>query len=439
MSRRVVITGVGCATPLGLCIAQVWGNLIEGRSGIGPITLFDAADFPVRIAAEVKGLDQADFGGNDIDWLEHPRQTRFAVTSAAQAVESSGIRGSTIDPTRFGVYLGCGEIFWDLSQFGPIMARAIQDGCFDHRKFFRDAIQNSDGRREQNNEPNMPSYCLAGLFNAQGPNVNCIAACASSSQAIGGAAEIIRRGEADAMLAGGSHSMVDPMAMSGLHRLAVLSTANEMGPAAMRPFDGERAGFVVGEGGAVIVLEELGHARARGAEILGELTGFASGHDAYRVTDTHPEGRGYVHCVHQALKQANLNLTDVDYINAHGTSTVMNDRIETLALKHAFGRDAYRIPVSSTKSMMGHSTTACGAMEMIVALMAVRTGVIPPTINHEVPDPHCDLDYVPNTAREISCRHVLSNSLGFGGQNAALIVSRFDEGVPSKGRSVTAA
>jgi 3-oxoacyl-[acyl-carrier-protein] synthase II len=215
--------------------------------------------------------------------------------------------------------------------------------------------------------------------------------------------------------------------VSGLHLLSVLSTANEKGPAAMRPFDGERAGFVVGEGGAVVVLEELEHARARGAEILGELTGFASGHDAYRVTDTHPQGRGYVHCVRQALKQASLNLTDVDYINAHGTSTVMNDRIETVALKQAFGQDAYRIPVSSTKSMMGHSTTACGAMEMIVALMAVRTGVVPPTINYEVFDPDCDLDYVPNTAREIQCRHVLSNSLGFGGQNAALIVSRFDE------------
>lgn len=439
MSRRVVITGVGCATPLGTNLAQVWGNLTAGRSGIGTISLFDAADYPVRIAAEVKRLDEADFGGHKIDWLEHPRQTRFAVTSAIQAVKASGISDHVVDPTRFGVYLGCGEIFWDLTQFGPLMAQASREGRFDAQKFFRDAVEKSSGRRQENNEPNMPSYCLAGLFDAQGPNLNCIAACASSSQAIGGAAEIIRRGEADAMLAGGSHSMVDPMAMSGLHLLSVLSTANEMGPAAMRPFDGERTGFVVGEGGAVVVLEELEHARARGAEILGELTGFASGHDAYRVTDTHPEGRGYVHCVHQALKQASLNLTDVDYINAHGTSTVMNDRIETLALKNAFGRQAYRIPVSSTKSMMGHSTTACGAMEMIVALMAVRTGVVPPTINYEVPDPHCDLDYVPNTAREIPCRHVLSNSLGFGGQNATLIVSRFDEASPSRGRSVTAA
>lgn len=234
------------------------------------------------------------------------------------------------------------------------------------------------------------------------------------------------------MFAGGAHSMVDPIAVSGLHLLSVLSTANDRGPAAMRPFDGQREGFVVGEGGAVVVLEELEHARARGAEILGELTGFASGHDAYRVTDTHPEGRGYVRCVLQALKHAGLNVTDIDYINAHGTSTVLNDRIETLALKQAFGQDAYRIPISSTKSMMGHATTACGALEMIVALMAVRTGVIPPTINYEVPDPQCDLDYVPNSAREIDCRHVLSNSLGFGGQNAAIIVSRFDEASPSK-------
>ncbi len=430
MSRRVVITGVGCATPLGSDVTQVWKSLTEGRSGIGPITLFDASDFPVQIAAEVRGLEQADFDGQEIDWREHPRQTRFAVTSACQAVRSSGISSQVVDPTRFGVYLGCGEIFWDLSQLGPLMANAFRDGRFDQRKFFRDAIEKCNGRRQDNNEPNMPSYCLAGLFDAQGPNLNCIAACASSTQAIGGAAEIILRGEADAMLAGGAHSMIDPMAMSGLQLLSVLSTDNEKGPAAMRPFDAERSGFVVGEGGAVVVLEELQHARARGAEILGELTGFASGHDAYRVTDTHPEGRGYVRCIHQALRQGSLNLSDIDYINAHGTSTVMNDRIETLALKQAFGAEAYRIPVSSTKSMMGHSTTACGAMEMIVALMAVRTGVIPPTINYEVFDPDCDLDYVPNAARELPCRHVLSNSLGFGGQNAALIVSRFDEASP---------
>jgi len=441
MSRRVVITGVGCATPLGTETSAVWSNLVAGRSGIGPITLFDASQFPIRIAAEVDNLHQADFGDSHIDWQTHPRQTRFAVTSAVQAVRAAGIEPGGVNPTRLGVYLGCGEIFWDLSQFGPMMARAIENGQLDRRAFFQQAIAQCDGRREEYNEPNMPSYCLAGLFDAQGPNLNCIAACASSTQAIGGAAEVIRRGEAEVMLAGGAHSMVDPIAVSGLHLLSVLNTDNDRGPAAMRPFDGDRAGFVVGEGGAVVVLEELQHARSRGAEILGELTGFASGHDAYRVTDTHPDGRGYVNCVRQALRQAGRNLTDVDYINAHGTSTVMNDRIETLALKHAFGQHAYRIPVSSTKSMMGHATTACGALEMIVALMAVRTGVIPPTINYEVFDPNCDLDYVPNTAREIDCRHVLSNSLGFGGQNATIIVSKFDEASSSKSKpaKVTAA
>lgn len=432
MSRRVVITGVGCATPLGTDLAQVWKNLTEGRSGIGPISLFDAQAFPVRIAAEVKDLDRADFGSSSIDWSEHPRQTQFAVVSAVQATRAAGIAPGTVDPARLGVYLGCGEIFWSLAEFGPLIAEAARDGHLNPGKFFRDAFSRSNTRLQENNEPNMPSYCLAGLFDAQGPNLNCIAACASSTQAIGEAAEVIRSGDADVMLAGGAHSMVDPVAMSGLHLLSVLSTANDKGPAAMRPFDRQREGFVVGEGGAVAVLEELEHARNRGAEILGELTGFASGHDAYRVTDTHPDGRGYVHCVRQAIKQAGLNLTDIDYINAHGTSTVLNDRIETLAIKHAFGNEAYRIPISSTKSMIGHATTACGAIEMIVALMAVRTGVIPPTINYEVFDPDCDLDYVPNTAREIRCRHVLSNSLGFGGQNAAIVVSRFDEASPAK-------
>ncbi|MDD4270947.1 MAG: beta-ketoacyl-[acyl-carrier-protein] synthase family protein [Thermoguttaceae bacterium] len=437
MSRRVVITGAGCATPLGTDLAKVWRSLTEGRSGIGPISLFDAGRFPVRIAAEVKDLDQADFGSSSIDWSAHPRQTRFAATSAVQAAQAAGIAPGSVDSTRLGVYLGCGEIFWDLSEFGPLMAEALRDGRFDPARFFREALCRSEGRVQENNEPNMPSYCLAGLFDAQGPNLNCIAACASSTQAIGGAAEVIRRNEADVMFAGGAHSMVNPIAMSGLHLLSVLSTDNDRGPAAMRPFDGSRQGFVVGEGGAVVVLEELEHARSRGAEILGELTGFASSHDAYRVTDTHPDGRGYVHCVRQALQQARLNLTDIDYINAHGTSTVLNDRIETLALKRAFGREAYLIPVSSTKSMMGHATTACGAIEMIVALMAVRTGVVPPTINYETFDPDCDLDYVPNTAREIQCRHVLSNSLGFGGQNATIVVSRFDEASPSRGTAGT--
>ncbi len=432
MSQRVVITGVGCATPLGTDVAEVWSNLVEGRSGIRPISVFDASRFPVRIAAEVPDWELGRLGVDPAPWRTHPRQTQFVVHSGVSAVRSAGIEPGGVDPVRFGVYLGCGEIFWDLTRLGPLMAAAIDDGRFDQQAFLGEALRHWNAQRDVNNEPNMASHCLAGLFNAQGPNLNCIAACASSTQAIGGAADIIRRGEADLMLAGGAHSMINPVGLTGLHLLGVLNTDNDSAEKAMRPFDRDRKGFVVGEGGAVVVLEGLDHARRRGAEIWGELTAYASGHDAYRITDTHPQGRGCVRCVRQVLEQARLNFEDIDYINAHGTSTVMNDRIETAALKRAFGRQAYRIPVSSTKSMMGHSTTACGAIEMVVALMAVRKGVIPPTINYEVFDPDCDLDYVPNTAREKTCRHVLSNSLGFGGQTAALIVSRFDQGEPAR-------
>jgi 3-oxoacyl-[acyl-carrier-protein] synthase II len=332
-----------------------------------------------------------------------------------------------LDPLRFGVYLGCGETFPDLAELADAMAPAMRDGRFDPRMFMSRALSVMDPERAVNCEPHVPAQCLASLFNAQGPNVNCIAACVSSTQAIGEAAEIIRRGEADVMLSGGAHSMIHPLGIAGLHRLSVLSEANDKNDKAMRPFDAGRDGFVVGEGGAVVVLESLEHALARNADIWGEIKGYGSAHEAYHLTDTHPEGRAMTQCVRQALKQSRLNLDEIDYVNAHGTSTRLNDRIETVALKHAFGPDVYRIPVSSTKSMLGHSTTACGATELLVALMAVRTGVIPPTINYETADPQCDLDYVPNTAREKKCRHALSDSLGFGGQNAALIVSRFDE------------
>ncbi len=427
MSHRVVITGAGCITPLGSEVDEVWHNLKEGRSGIGPIGLFDASNFPVRIAAEVRGWDISEVGEDPARWQSHPRQTRFAVGAAIKAVRSAGLAPDRIDPLRFGVYLGCGETFPDLTELAESIAPAMRDGKFDQRAFMSRALAVMDPERAANCEPHVPAQCLASLFNAQGPNVNCIAACVSSTQAIGEAAEIIRRGEADVMLSGGAHSMIHPLGIAGLHRLSVLSEANEKNDKAMRPFDATRDGFVVGEGGAIVVLERLEHARARGADIWGEIKGYASAHEAYHLTDAHPEGRAMTQCVRQALRQSRLNLDDIDYVNAHGTSTRLNDRIETVALKHAFGPAVYGIPVSSTKSMIGHCTTACGAIELVVALMVVRTGVIPPTINYETADPQCDLDYVPNTAREQKCRHALSDSLGFGGQNAALVVSRFDE------------
>lgn len=427
MSRRVVITGAGCVTPLGAEVGEVWRNLTEGRSGIRPIASFDASEFPVRIAAEVQDWSLAAVGLDPAQWTKHPRQTLFAVGAALSAYRTADLEDCAIDRRKVGVYLGCGETFPELDQLGAIIARTMRDGKFDHTEFVRRAFASLDPDRAMNCEPNMPAHCVAALTDAQGPNLNCIAACASSAQAVGNAAEIIARGEAEVMLAGGAHSMLHPLGVTGLYRLGVLTEANDRCERAMRPFDAERDGFVIGEGGAVVVLESLEHAQARKAEIWGELTGYASGHEAYHLTDTHPEGRGLAQCVERAVRQAKLNFEEIDYVNAHGTSTRLNDRIETVALKRALGSAAYRVPVSSTKSMLGHSTTACGAIELIVALMAVRTGVIPPTINYEKADPDCDLDYVPNAARERECRHALSNSLGFGGQTAALLVSRFEE------------
>jgi 3-oxoacyl-[acyl-carrier-protein] synthase II len=289
-----------------------------------------------------------------------------------------------------------------------------------------------DPDAESHYEPNSPAGHLASLLGAQGPNVNCIAACVSSAQAVGTAARMIRRGEADMMLAGGAHSTIHPFGLTGFQRLSTLSMRNDDPEHAARPFDRfdrDRDGFVIGEGGAAFVLESLEHAHRRGAEVWAELTGYGSAQDAYRITDTHPEGRGTVAAIRRALADARLNPEQIDYINAHGTGTQLNDRIETIAFKQSLGAHAARVPISSTKSMLGHATTACAAIELAVCIMALRHGVVPPTINLDHPDDDCDLDYVPHTAREVVCRHVLSDSIGFGGQNAALIVSRFDESV----------
>jgi 3-oxoacyl-[acyl-carrier-protein] synthase II len=267
----------------------------------------------------------------------------------------------------------------------------------------------------------MPAGHLASLFNAQGPNLNCLTACAASSQAIGEAAEIIRRGDADAMLSGGAHSMIHPFGVTGFNLLTALSTRNDDPARASRPFDRDRDGFVLGEGAGMVVLEDLEHARARGAQIYGEILGYGSSADAYRITDIHPEGRGAVTCIKMALRDARLNPEDLGYINAHGTSTSVNDKVETMAIKGALGQAAYKVPVSSIKSMMGHLIAAAGSVEAIACLLAIDRGVLPPTINYETPDPDCDLDYVPNAAREANVRYALSNSFGFGGQNISLI------------------
>jgi 3-oxoacyl-[acyl-carrier-protein] synthase II len=427
MRRRVVITGIGCVTPLGTQMDAIWKALLEGRSGVGYITLFDASNFPTQISAEVRNWDVSDVGENPEDWKYQGRHTRFAVGAAKKAIADSGVLDSPIDPVRFGIYTGSGEGQQDFDRFTQMMVAAIEGDGLNLAKFTKTGLEILHPIAELEQEPNMPAGHLASLFGAEGPNVNCLTACAASSQAIGEAVEIIRRREADVMLAGGTHTMIHPFGVTGFNLLTALSTYNEEPTKASRPFDRRRDGFVLGEGAGMVVLEDLDRARARGAHIYGEVVGYGSTADAYRITDTHPEGRGAISCIRMALDDANLNRDEIDYINAHGTSTSVNDRVETLAIKKVFGDRAYKIPVSSTKSMMGHLIAAAGATELIFCLLAIRDNVVPPTTNYEEPDPDCDLDYVPNVAREVPCQTALSNSFGFGGQNITLIVRRFAE------------
>jgi 3-oxoacyl-[acyl-carrier-protein] synthase II len=426
MRRRVVVTGMGCVTPVGNDVESMWATLKRGGSGIGRTTVFDAANFPTKISAEVKNFDVSQVGEDPQAWKNQSRHTRFAVGAAKQAVADSGLSSARIDPTRFGVYLGSGEGPQNFATFTTMMLAAIKSGDgFDLGEFTRVGLERLNPIEEMEQEPNMPAGHMAALFNAQGPNVNCLTACAASSQAVGEAVELIRRGDADVMLSGGTHSMIHPFGVTGFNLLTALSTHNDEPTKASRPFDMQRDGFVLGEGSGMLVLEELEHAKKRGAKIHGEIVGYGSTADAFRITDTHPEGRGAISCIKMALKDACLNLDQIDYINAHGTSTEVNDKVETLAVKQVFGERAYKIPVSSTKSMMGHLIAAAGATELIVCLLAMRDKVLPPTTNYETPDPNCDLDYIPNKAREAKCEHALSNSFGFGGQNITLIASTF--------------
>ena len=420
MKRRVVITGIGLVTPLGWRRETFWTQLIEGRSGVGPITTFDASDYPVRIAAEVRDWNLSNLGENPSKWLGAPRQTEFAIGAGIEAVRDSGFCFDKGDPTSRGVYLGCGEPFTQFKPFTTSIARAMDSGEFAIDKFEDSRLRLFDANSHRHFDPNMPSVALAAKFNAQGPNLNCIAACVSATQAIGQSVRMIRRGEADVMLCGGAHSCIHELGLTGFTRLSALSGRNESPAEAIRPFDRDRDGFVIGEGAAVLLAEELDHARRRGAKIYGEVSGYGSSQDAFRVTDTHPQGRGTVQAIQKALKDSRLNSEDIGYINAHGTGTLLNDKVETHSLKIALGDPVRSIPVSSTKSMLGHATTACGAIEVAVALLSLHSDVLPPTINYSTPDPSCDLDYVPNAARRKRCQHILSNNIGFGGQNAAI-------------------
>jgi 3-oxoacyl-[acyl-carrier-protein] synthase II len=428
MRRRVVITGMGAITPLGHNAEELYRQQIEGRSGVGRITHFDARTFPTQIAAEVRDFDLRRFLGSDAQRFEHAgANCRFALAAARQALEDAGVLSGGVDRRRFGLYLGTGEGQQDFFAFISLIGRCYQPDTqtVDTRRFTELALQELHAGREREQEPHTTAGHLAEYFDLRGPNYNCLTACAASSQAIGEAVELIRRGDADIVLSGGSHSMIHPFGVTGFNLLTALSTRNDEPTKASRPFDALRDGFVLGEGAGMVVLEELEHARRRKAHIYAEITGYGLSADAFRITDSHPEGRGAIACMADAIRDAGLRPEDIGYINAHGTSTQVNDRVETLAIKKVFGEYAYRVPISSSKSMLGHLIAAAGVVELITCVLAIRHGVLPPTINYEHPDPECDLDYIPNVARQQQVEHVLSNSFGFGGQNVSLVVSRF--------------
>ena len=423
--RRVVVTGTGVINPLGNDVETVWEQLKNGRSGVGYTTIFDASHFPTKISAEIKNWDITDAGEDAETWKLRGRHTKFAAGAALQAMSGSGVLDSIDDPRRFGVYMGSGEGTQDFVSFATMMAAGLDDeGKLDLTKFMHAGMEVLNPILEMEQEPHMPVGHMAAMFNAQGPNANCLTACAASSQAVGEATEIIRRGEADVMLSGGTHSMIHPFGVTGFNLLTALSTNNDNPAGASRPFDRLRDGFVLGEGAGMVVLEEYERARKRGAHIYGEILGYGSTADAYRITDIHPEGRGAIACMRMALRDAGRNPEEIQYVNAHGTSTSVNDRVETRSCREVFGQHAMNVPVSSTKSMMGHLIAAAGATELIICLMAMRDNVLPPTINYENPDPECDLDYIPNDARETECNVALNNSFGFGGQNITVVVGQ---------------
>jgi 3-oxoacyl-[acyl-carrier-protein] synthase II len=425
--HRVVITGMGWITPMGHDLESVWRRLLAGESGIAPTSLFEASTFPTRISAEVKDFE---LSKHVSDLSRHPgvgRNTAFALAACQQAWKMAGLDAAQLDLDRVGIYLGSGEGELDLNTLTHACLGAWSEGTsqLEFGRWAHLILEKMQALRELEQEPNMPLSHLALMTGARGPAMNCLTACAASTQAIGEATEILRRGDADVMIGGGAHSMIHPFGVTGFNRLTALSTANDNPPKASRPFDANRGGFVLGEGAGMVVLETLEHAQKRGAKILAEVVGYGSTADAFRITDQDPDGRGAVLAMTEALRDARLTPADIHYINAHGTGTKENDGNETSAIRQVFGERAKDVPVSSIKSMMGHLIAAAGAVEMITCVLAIRDHVLPPTMNLETPDPECDLDYVPNKARKAKVDVALSNSFGFGGQNDTIIVRRF--------------
>ena len=413
MKRRVVITGVGVITPLGTGVQKTWEGLLEGRSGIGKITHFDASELPVQIAGEVRDFNPEDY----IEPKEIRKMDRFihfALAASEMAINDSGLKITSENADRVGVIIGSG--IGGLPKIEQYTLILHERGYRRVSPFFIPM-----------NIINLAAGRVSIRFGAKGPNSAVVTACSSGSHAIGDAFKIIQRGDADSMIAGGSEAVICPLGIAGFAVMKALSKRNDEPEKASRPFDLERDGFVMAEGAGIVVLESLESALNRGAEIYAEVVGYGMTGDAYHITAPSPDGEGAARCMKMALDDAGVSPEEVNYINAHGTSTKFNDELETMAIKTVFGEQAYRIAVSSTKSMTGHLLGAAGGVEAIICAMAIKNDVVPPTINLENPDPQCDLDYVPNEKREMTVNYALSNSFGFGGTNACLLLKKFEE------------
>ena len=406
MKRRVVVTGMGIISPLGIGVEDNWSAVCNGNSGIGPITRFDSEPFPVKFAGEVKDFDPEKFMSHK-EVKKMDRFIHFAVAAGQSALEDSGYEITDENAERVGVQVGVG--------LGGLPAIEKYHDTYNERgvrkitPFFIPMVI-----------ANLASGQISIHTGAKGPNTCVVTACATGTHSIGDAARLIQYGDADVMIAGGTESVITPLCVGGFHAAKALSTRNDDPQGASRPFDKDRDGFVIGEGCGVVVLEEYESAKKRGAKIYGEFAGYALNGDAYHITSTSPNGEGAARCMNLALNNAGINKEDIDYINAHGTSTGA-DSTETQAIKTVFGDHAYKLVVSSTKSMTGHLLGAAGGIEAIYSLLALSRGVLPPTINYTTPDPECDLDYIPNNAREEKIKMALSNSFGFGGTNAVLV------------------
>ncbi|MGC8641755.1 MAG: beta-ketoacyl-[acyl-carrier-protein] synthase family protein [Isosphaeraceae bacterium] len=424
--HRVVVTGIGVVAPNGIGRKEFFEAILEGRSGVGYIESFNTAGMPIKIAGEVRDFDV-------IPYLhEHKknaklmgRAARFAVGAAALAVEDAGLDTGTLDPGRLGVCMGTGITPVDVQELVPPILKSVDsNGCLDLARFAQARSESIFPLWLLQHLPNMAAAHISILHHAMGPNSTIVTACAAGTQAVGDAFRFIARGDADAMLAGGCDSRLDPQLLVAYAAMKAVSSSIRPPTEVSRPFDAERDGFVMGEGAAVLVLESYHRARKRGARIYAEITGYGSSFDAFGITRPEPEGKGAALSMTAALREARMDPAQIDYINAHGTSTKLNDLMETVAVKRVFGHRAPSIPMSSQKSMIGHLIGASGAVEAAATALSLEQGVVPPTINLATPDPECDLDYVPNTAREIPLRAAITNSFGFGGQNASLVLTR---------------